>query len=121
MTLSRTTLVTIPLQRLRVDSEATGAAVGADARVSANLASSWPSMRRRPLPVVRLLPSRPESTHLRTVSGLTPSRAAASLTLYVDMSSILAFAAKMRHPRGICGHEQESDYPKPVVAPRRCG
>src|ERR1700736_2154388 len=83
MTLSRTTLVTIPMRRLRVDSEATVAAFGAAARVSAKRASSWPSMRRRRLPVVCLLASRPESTHLRTVSGLTPRRLAASPTLYI--------------------------------------
>src|ERR1700682_4518118 len=116
MTLSRTTLVTIPVKRLRVDSEATVAAFGADARVSAKRDSSWPSMRRRPLPLFRLLASRPESTHLRTVSGLTPRRVAASPTLYIAIGSIVAFAAKICHSQGTCGHQYGFEPQSPARA-----
>src|SRR5664280_773588 len=86
MTVSRTTRVTSPTNRLRADSETTGWGSGRSANAAssvANRARTAPSMPRRPEPSV-VAETRPLSAHRRTVSSLTPSRSAASRIRKID-------------------------------------
>ena len=86
MTVSRTTRVTRPTNRLRADSETSGCGSrrSADAASSvAKRAKTAPSILRRPEPSV-VVATRPLSAHRRTVSSLTPSRSAASRMRKID-------------------------------------